>query len=111
MPPSAKVDLVQGTLDLIILRLLRAGPANGWDLTNAIQATTRGILDVNYGSVYPSLRRLEARGHVAGTWGMSDNNRRARFYELTASGRRQLEVERSEWARFTRAIELILDAR
>lgn len=106
-----KLDLVQGTLDLIVLRLLRAGPANGWDVTNAIQATTRGILDVNYGSVYPTLRRLEAKGFVRGAWGTSENNRRARFYELTPSGRKQLEVERSEWERFTRALDLILGSR
>ena len=111
MSPSPKVELVQGTLDLIILRLLRAGPANGWDLTNAIQATTRGVLDVNYGSVYPTLRRLEAKGYVAGKWGTSENNRRARYYDLTPSGQRQLEVEKSEWVRFTRALDLILHSR
>jgi transcriptional regulator len=105
---AQKLDLVQGTLDLIVLRLLRAGPANGWDVTNAIQATTRGMLDVNYGSVYPTLRRLEAKGFVRGAWGTSENNRRARFYELTASGKRQLEVERTEWQRFTHALDLIL---
>jgi len=109
--PSPKVELVQGTLDLIILRLLRAGPANGWDLTNAIQATTRGVLDVNYGSVYPTLRRLEAKGYVAGKWGISENNRRARYYDLTPSGLKQLEVEKSEWVRFTRALDLILHSR
>src|SRR5262245_27353980 len=108
---AQKLDLVQGTLDLIVLRLLRAGPANGWDVTNAIQATTRGILDVNYGSVYPTLRRLEVKGFVRGAWGTSENNRRARFYELTASGRKQLEVERSEWGRFTHALDLILGSR
>jgi transcriptional regulator len=107
-PP--KLDLVHGTLDLIVLRLLRTGPANGWDLTNAIQATTRGLLDVNYGSVYPALRRLEASGYVRGSWGVSDKNRRARFYELTAAGRKQLGVERSEWERFSRALDLILDS-
>ena len=105
---AQKLDLVQGTLDLIVLRLLRSGPANGWDVTNAIQATTRGMLDVNYGSVYPTLRRLEAKGFVRGAWGTSENNRRARFYELTPSGKRQLEVERTEWERFTHALDLIL---
>jgi PadR family transcriptional regulator PadR len=108
-PP--KLGLIQGTLDLIVLRLLRAGPANGWALTNAIQVTTRGILDVNYGSVYPALRRLEAGGYVRGTWGASEHNRRARFYQLTAAGRRQLAVERSAWQRFSKALGLILDSR
>lgn len=111
MARTPKLDLVQGTLDLIVLRLLRGGPANGWDLTNAIQATTRGVLDVNYGSLYPALRRLEARGLVKGTWGASENNRRARFYELTGAGKKQLDVERATWERFSDALGLILESR
>ena len=111
MAKSPKLDLVQGTLDLIVLKLLRGGPANGWDLTNAIQATTRGVLDVNYGSLYPALRRLEARGQVKGTWGASEHNRRARYYELTGAGRKQLEVERATWERFSNALGLILESR
>lgn len=106
-----KLDLVQGTLDLIVLGLLRAGPQNGWDLTNAIQATSRGALDVNYGSIYPALRRLESRGLVKGRWGTSDNNRRARFYELTASGRQALKAERASWEEFSRMVGLLLDSR
>jgi len=105
---AKKVDLLQGTLDLIVLKLLRAGPANGWELTQSIQVVSKGILDVNYGSLYPALRRLEARGLVKAHWGASENNRRARFYELTAGGRKQLETERAEWERFTQALELIL---
>jgi transcriptional regulator len=103
-----KVDLLQGTLDLIVLRLLRAGPANGWELTRSIQTVSRGVLDVNYGSIYPALRRLEAQGWVTARWAPSANNRRARFYQLTAAGRRQLAAERAEWARFSRALGLIL---
>ena len=106
--PASKTDLLQGTLDLIILRLLRGGPGNGWDLTQSIQAVSRGVLDVNYGSVYPALRRLEARGWLKGRWGTSENNRRARFYELTASGRKQLTVEQTDWDRFSHAMDLIL---
>ena len=106
--PTKKVDLLQGTLDLIVLKLLRAGPANGWELTQSIQVVSKGILDVNYGSLYPALRRLEARGWVKAHWGASENNRRARFYELTTSGRKQLETERAEWERFTQALGLIL---
>jgi len=105
-----KLDLLQGTLDLIVLKLLRAGPANGWDLTQSIQVVSKGVLDVNYGSIYPALRRLEARGLVAAKWGTSDNNRRARFYSLTAAGRKQLSVERASWERFAGALGLILDA-
>ena len=107
---SGKTDLLQGTLDLIVLRLLRGSPANGWELTQSIQVVSKGALDVNYGSLYPALRRLEAKGWIRGEWGMSDNNRRARFYELTPSGRKQLDAERAEWKRFSHALGLILRA-
>lgn len=103
-----KTELLQGTLDLIVLKLLRAGPANGWDLTQSIQVVSKGVLDVNYGSLYPALRRLEAKGWVRGRWGMSENNRRARFYELTPAGLKQLDVERQTWERFAHALGLIL---
>jgi PadR family transcriptional regulator, regulatory protein PadR len=108
--PNRKVDLLQGTLDLIVLKLLQGGPTNGWELTQSIQATTRGVLDVNYGSLYPALRRLETRGLVTGRWAVSENNRRARFYELTAAGRRQLVAERASWDRFVGALGLILES-
>jgi len=108
--PRDKADLLQGTLDLIVLRLLRAGPANGWDLTQSIQTVTRGILDVNYGSLYPALRRLESSGFVTAKWGTSENNRRARYYSLTASGKKQLATERAAWDRFAAAVGLILNA-
>ena len=104
-----KADLLQGTLELIVLRLLRGGAQNGWDVTQAIQVVSKGVLDVNYGSVYPALRRLEARGLVKATWGASDNNRRARYYELTASGKKQLAEERAEWERFSAALGMILE--
>jgi PadR family transcriptional regulator PadR len=106
--PDEKTELLQGTLDLIVLKLLRAGPANGWDLTQSIQVVSRGVLDVNYGSLYPALRRLEAKGWIKGRWGMSENNRRARFYELTPGGLRQLDAERQAWERFSHALGLIL---
>jgi transcriptional regulator len=107
---SDKTDLLQGTLDLIVLKLLRAAPANGWELTQSIQVVSKGALDVNYGSLYPALRRLEAKGWVKGKWGVSENNRRARFYELTSTGRKQLDAERAEWERFSNALGLILRA-
>jgi len=107
---SGKTDLLQGTLDLIVLKLLRAAPANGWELTQSIQVVSKGVLDVNYGSLYPALRRLEAKGWVKGKWGISENNRRARFYELTTAGRKQLDAERAEWERFSNALGLILRA-
>ena len=105
-----KLSLLQGTLDLIVLKLLRAGPANGWELTQNIQVVSKRTLDVNYGSLYPALRRLEARGLVTAEWGVSENNRRARYYALTAAGRKQLEVERAEWQRFSKALGLILES-
>jgi transcriptional regulator len=105
---SRKTELLQGTLDLIVLKLLQAGPANGWDLTQSIQVVSRGALDVNYGSLYPALRRLEAAGWIKGRWGMSENNRRARFYELTGAGQKQLDAERKAWERFSQALGLIL---
>ena len=107
---AKKIDLLQGTLDLIVLRLLRSGPANGWQLTQSIQVVSKGALEVNYGSIYPALRRLETQGWVKGYWATTDNNRRARFYELTAAGRRQLAAERDRWERFSSAIGLILEA-
>lgn len=105
-----RLELLQGTLDLIVLKLLRAGPANGWDLTQSIQLVSKGALDVNYGSLYPALRRLEARGWIKGRWGTTENNRRARFYDLTAAGRKQLDAERAAWERFSHALGLILEA-
>lgn len=108
---NRKTDLLQGTLDLIVLKLLRAGPANGWDVTQSIQTVSAGALDVNYGSVYPALRRLEARGLVSAKWSASENNRRARYYQLTPAGRKALETERTEWERFSRALSLILRTR
>lgn len=106
--PGDKADVLQGTLELILLRLLRAGAANGWDLTRSIQVVSRGILDVNYGSVYPALRRLEAAGQVKAHWENSANNRRARIYELTATGRKQLTAAEADWNRYTQAIGYIL---
>lgn len=105
---AGKTDLLQGTLDLIVLKLLRGGPANGWDLTQSIQVVSKGTLDVNYGSLYPALRRLEARGLIKGRWGMTENNRKARFYDLTAAGIKELEVEKRQWERFQQALGLIL---
>jgi transcriptional regulator len=84
--------------------------ANGWELTQNIQLVSNGTLDVNYGSLYPALRRLEARGLVTAKWGVSENNRRARYYTLTAAGRKQLDVERAEWQRFSAALGLILES-
>lgn len=103
-----KTDLLQGTLDLLVLKMLNGGPANGFDITNRIQAISDDLLKVNYGSLYPALQRLETRGLITSEWGTSDNNRRAKFYRLTAKGRKQLSVEEETWERFSRAIDTIL---
>lgn len=107
---TRKVDLLQGTLDLIVLQMLRAGPTNGWQLTQSLLVVSKGAFDVNYGSIYPALRRLEAQGWVKGRWGRTENNRRARFYELTPSGRKQLETEREAWKSFSAALGRVLEA-
>jgi transcriptional regulator len=108
MGKKNKTELLAGTLDLIVLKMLQAGPANGWDITQRIQVLSEDVLRINYGSLYPALHRLEARGWITSEWGASDNNRRAKFYKLTTSGRKQLEAERAIWDRFSGALEAIL---
>ena len=106
--PRSRTDILQGTLDLIVLTLLQAGPANGWELTQSIQAMSRGVLSVNYGTLYPALHRLEARGWARARWGTTESNRRARYYSLTPAGRRQLAQEQETRERFSEALGLIL---
>ncbi|HZC18542.1 MAG TPA: PadR family transcriptional regulator [Rubrobacteraceae bacterium] len=103
-----KADLLQGTLELLVLRLLRSGALNGWDIMQRIQLVSGEVLSVTPGALYPALHRLEERGLISSEWGASENNRRAKFYRLTAAGRRQLEAERETWARFAGAVEAIL---
>jgi PadR family transcriptional regulator, regulatory protein PadR len=102
-------DLLQGTLDLLILRTLTAGPQHGWAIGQRIQERSQHVLEVNQGSLYPALRRLETRGWVSGEWRISEQNRRARFYTLTAGGRRALAQEAAQWRRYVEAVGLILD--
>ncbi len=104
-----KLDLLQGTLDLLILRTLQTGPQHGWAISERIQQISEGVLQVNQGSLYPALHRLEHQGWIKAEWGVSELGRRARFYELTAAGRKQLETERDTWARFTTAIGRVLE--
>ncbi len=109
MERQKKSDLLkQGTLELLLLRLLRSGPLNGWDIMQRIQLVSGEVLSVTPGALYPALHRLEERGLVNAEWGASENNRQAKFYKLTAAGRRQLETERETWERFAGAIEAIL---
>ena len=103
-----RAALLQGTLDLLILRTLALGTHHGHGITLAIQASSQGALLVDHGSLYPALQRLEASGWIRAEWGVSDNNRRARFYELTASGRKQLTKEAGEWRRVAAAVALVL---
>ena len=103
-----KTDLLQGTLDLLVLKILALGPTHGWDISQRIQQISQDVLRVNQGSLYPALHRLEQQGWISSEWGTSDNNRKAKFYRLTAAGRRQLAAETEAWQRFTGAVEMIL---
>ena len=105
---SDRADLLQGTLDLLILKSLRTGPLHGWGLSKRIRLLSEDVLQVNQGSLYPALYRLEERGQVSAEWGVSDEGRRAKFYKLTAAGRRRCDTEQADWRRFVHAIELVL---
>jgi PadR family transcriptional regulator PadR len=105
----ARVDLLQGTLDLLILRTLLPGPSHGHAIAKHIQRTSEDLLQVETGSLYPALHRLEAKGWIAASWELSDKGKRARFYRLTARGRKQLAAARSKWEVFSRAMGLILN--
>ena len=102
-------SLLQGTLDLIVLQLLRAEPTNGYDLALRIQAVSRDVLQVNAGSLYPALYRLEERGLIKGDWHDTPKGRRAKVYALTAAGRKQLAEQRDNWARFSGELGSILE--
>ena len=105
----SRVELLQGTLDLLILRTLLAGPIHGHAIAKHIQRTSEDLLQVETGSLYPALHRLEAKGWIGASWELSDKGKRARFYRLTTLGRKQLVAERSKWETFTRAMGLILN--
>ena len=104
-----RLDLPQGTLDLLILKTLSLGPRHGWAISERLHDVSRATLQIPQGSLYPALHRLERRGWIASSWGASDNNRRARFYELTRVGRKQLDNETDAWKRLTRAVALVMD--
>jgi len=109
MNQPSHLDLLQGTLDLLILRTLQAEPMHGWAISERIQQISRDVLQVNQGSLYPALHRLEHQGWIKAEWGVSELGRRARFYRLTAAGRKQLERETEDWARLTAAIGRVLE--
>jgi len=105
----AHLDLPQGTLDLLILRALQTGPQHGWAISERVQQVSDDVLRIQQGSLYPALHRLERRGWIKAQWGVSDNNRRAKYYELTRSGRRQLEAETESWRKLTAAVAQVLE--
>ena len=104
-----KSDNLQGTLALIVLKSLELGSMHGWGITLHIQRISNEVLCVEEGSLYPALHRMEQEGWIASEWGLSENNRRARFYRLTSQGRRQLRAERENWEKVTQAVALVLD--
>lgn len=105
-----KSDLLQGTLDMLILKTLALGTMHGWGISQRIQQVSEGVLNVNQGSLYPALYRLEEQGWITSSWDVSENNRQAKYYELTKAGRKQLAEETANWQRLSTAIEQILQA-
>lgn len=103
-----RLDLLQGTLDLLILRTLQVEPQHGWAIAERIEEISMHVLEINQGSLYPALHRLEHEGWIKAEWGVSELGRRARFYRLTAAGRKQLELESKSWERMTAAISRVL---
>jgi transcriptional regulator len=104
-----RLDLPQGTLDLLILKAVSLTPMHGWAISERIHQVSRAVVQIPQGSLYPALHRLERRGWIRAEWGASDNNRKAKFYELTRAGRKQLDAESDAWARLTEAVALVLD--
>ncbi|MGH7461131.1 MAG: PadR family transcriptional regulator [Longimicrobiales bacterium] len=105
---TERLDLPQGTLDLLILKALSLGQQHGWAISERITQVTHSRLRIPQGSLYPALHRLERRGWVRTSWGASDNNRKAKYYDLTAKGRKQLEAEQAAWQSLTTAVDLVL---
>jgi transcriptional regulator len=108
--PKSKADLLQGTLDLLVLKALTLGPLHGWGISKRIRQMSRDVLEVNQGSLYPALHRLEDKGLLDPEWGVSDEGRRAKFYSLTKAGRAQLVEERASWELFSAAVAQVLQA-
>jgi PadR family transcriptional regulator PadR len=107
---KAKSDLLQGTLDLLILKTLELEPMHGWGITQRIQQVSQDVLQVNQGSLYPALHRLEEQGWIAADWKISENNRQAKYYSLTARGRRQMAEEKENWIRLSTAVARVVGA-
>ena len=107
-PMPDRTELLQGTLDLLVLKTLALGPLHGWGISKRIRERSRDVLQVNQGSLYPALYRLEDRGWIESDWGVSPEGRRAKFYRLTAAGRKQFAAERTQWRIFTAAVDEVL---
>ena len=107
-PAKSKADLLQGTLDLLILKTLALEPMHGWGISQRINQISEGVLCVNQGSLYPALHRLENQGWIIAEWGSSENNRQAKYYKLTVTGRKQLAEETENWERLSQAVAMIL---
>jgi PadR family transcriptional regulator, regulatory protein PadR len=105
-----RIDLPQGTLDLLILRTLSVGPQHGWAISERVQQVSSDVLRIQQGSLYPALHRLERRGWIKARWGTSENNRRAKYYELTRAGQKQLEAETEGWRKLTAAVAQVLES-
>ena len=110
MSPRQQTDALRGSLDLLVLKTLSLAPMHGWGISQRVQQISDGALEVNQGSLYPALQRLEKDGLIASKWATTDNNRRARFYRITAAGRRALGDEVEKWRRFAAGLETVLDA-
>src|SRR5829696_7053364 len=108
MSPRPQTDALRGSLDLLILNTLSLAPMHGWGISLRVQQISKGVLEVNQGSLYPALQRLEKAGLVTSDWGTTDNNRRARYYRLTATGSRELGAELENWRRFAAGLEAVL---
>ncbi len=108
MTAEQRLDVLQGTLDLLVLKILHLGPMHGWGIADRLRSGSEEVLQIGQGSLYPALYRLERQGLVRSDWQTSDNNRRARYYGLTAKGKQRLITEREVWQRMSRAVELVL---
>ena len=110
MPPRTNADQLHGTLDMLVLKILHTGAQHGYGIAVRLQQLSSDVLQVEEGSLYPALYRMEQRGWISSSWGTSENNRRARFYQLTRAGRKQLDAETESWRRLTGAVARVLEA-
>jgi PadR family transcriptional regulator, regulatory protein PadR len=111
LAPQESSDVLRGTLDLLVLKTLSLAPMHGWGISHRIMQLSSGLLDVNQGSLYPALQRLETKGWIAAYWDVTENSRRAKYYKLTATGRRAFEQEQANWRQYASMIEAILGTR